>query len=147
MLKEAPSRMLLNNDTCSQGIVTNIKFLDIAIKSQYKQSKSGGGINRVKYIHTDNLDNMKDFDYIYSVLLFQHLNENAKKEYIKQAYDALKDSGKFTFQFVEGIHSSRAMYDAKIDSVRDWCKQVGFIIKNEYYNRLCERWTWMTVQK
>lgn len=118
------------------GIDINPQFLKIA-------SQRGSA----NYILADNLDDCRGVDFIYSVLVFQHLDSKAKQTYIRQAGRALRKGGTLFFQYVEGDHASRAMYDAKIADVRLWCEEAGLEIENIKTDTVCERWTWVRAVK
>lgn len=101
------------------------------------------------YILADNLSEFenKNLDVIFSVLVFQHINSEAKAEYIRQASLALRPGGALLFQYVEGDHSSRAMYDAKIIDIRIWCIEADLVVVDESFEQLESRWTWIEAVK
>ncbi len=121
------------------GTDINQSFLDIA--------KTNSKLREARYVCTDNLKEFTNIDFIYSVLVFQHLSNEAKAEYISQAGKALRKNGALLFQYVEGDHASRAMYDAKIEDIRQWCEDAGLKITLERNNQVCERWTWIKAIK
>lgn len=125
------------------GIDINPEFIAHAVE----KSKDNNNVNRPTYILADNLSEFTNLDVIFSILVFQHINNEAKEEYIKQAGMALRQNGMFIFQYVEGTHSSRAMYDAKIVDVREWCKQANLKIIRETFDKLAPRWTWVEAVK
>lgn len=99
------------------------------------------------YYLRDNIVNIPAQDFIYSVLLFQHLNNEAKSEYIYQASQALKSGGVFLFQYVEGEHSSRAMYDVKSQDVNAWCEGAGLKIIWSMKGLINPRWVWVKTER
>lgn len=121
------------------GIDINQKFIDYAVSMSDTDNDSSSPI----YMLADNLSGFENLDAIFSVLVFQHINNEAKAEYIKQASISLRQGGILLFQYVEGTHSSRAMYDAEIVDIRKWCEQANLVVVNESCDRLAPRWTWI----
>lgn len=134
-------------DAVVAGIDINPDFLSEAeVRSGYKADIANPSKYPFYYCR-DNIIEIPKQDFIYSVLVFQHLNNESKTEYIRQIGQALRIDGVSMFQYVEGAHSSRAMYDADIKDVRQWCEQAGLTIINEQFDLICPRWTWITVVK
>lgn len=125
------------------GIDINQEFIDYARAADDNFSSVPPPV----YILADNLSGFENLDVIFSVLVFQHINSEAKAEYIRQAGIALRPGGGLLFQYVEGNHSSRAMYDADISDVRKWCIEADLVIVNENFELLESRWTWVEAVK
>lgn len=122
------------------GTDINPEFILYAIEKS-------NNVNNPTYILADNLSVFMNLYVVFSVLVFQHISNEAKKEYIKQVGMALRKGGMFLFQYVEGTYSGRAMYDAEIIDIQKWCAQAGLKIISTTFDRLAPRWTWIEAVK
>lgn len=86
-------------------------------------------------------------DAIYSMAVLQHIRNNEKALHIYKASTALRMGGVFVFQYVEGSHESRCMYDAEIDDIEKCCLMAGFDVVEVEHDLLFPRWTWVTAVK
>ncbi len=76
------------------------------------------------------------FDFIYSFLLFQHINEKAQFKYLQEAYRVLKPGGKCFFQFLnilgnEGfkhfLNTLETTYPLFLNTKDEVAKKLAFI--------------------
>jgi len=77
--------------------------------------------DNIKYQElTDNLD------FVYSMLVFQHIEHQEKIKYINLAYKKLKVGGNLFFQFVIGEENSPYSYQTSRFEIDNILKKVGF---------------------
>jgi cyclopropane fatty-acyl-phospholipid synthase-like methyltransferase len=67
-----------------------------------------------------------NLDLVYSMLVFQHIEHQEKINYIKLAYDKLKDEGALFFQFVVGEENSPYSYQTSRLEIENILKDTGF---------------------
>ena len=77
--------------------------------------------DNIKYQEVGN-----NLDLIYSMLVFQHIEHQEKINYIKLAYDKLKDEGNLFFQFVIGEENSPYSYQTSRLEIENILKDIGF---------------------
>lgn len=137
------------NQTIVKGIDINPKFLKKAEEySGYTTKPSWHSPTDYPYYYCiDNLTGLPSVNAVYTMLVFQHLSNKVKEEYIRQVSLILKKDGIFRFQYVEGYNSSRCNYEAKIEDVRQWCKEAGLTIIKEQFDLMEDKWTWITATK
>lgn len=129
------------------GMDINPKFL--AMAAQASEAMTWTGLMPV-YKVAGNLDDVADpgsVDAIYSMAVFQHIDNDRKRSYIEQVGRVLRPGGVFCFQYVEGTHSSRCMHDALIWDVRAWCETAGLTVQRVQHDLLMPRWTWVTTTR
>lgn len=129
-----------NNHGCHVvGIDISQNMLDIAQKNNPEQ--------RVIYKITDgHTIPFKDnyFRSAYSVLTFQHIDDENLKEYIIEVYRVLENNGVFRFQYVEGEHNGFVDHNHSESHVTDWLKDTGFGITKIDRGLIHPQWTWIT---
>lgn len=85
------------------------------------------------------------FDYIYSMLVFQHIDSDEKRKYIDYAFDHLNPGGRFRFQFVEGDEPDAPHHhQCYLGDVYDWCKR--FPIWESSSDPDHPEWVWVDAQ-
>ena len=67
-----------------------------------------------------------NLDLVYSMLVFQHIEHQEKINYIKLAYDNLKNGGKIYFQFVIGKENSPYSYQTSKSEIQKVLTDIGF---------------------
>lgn len=87
------------------------------------------------------------FHAVYSVLVFQHLDEAGIKSYIKEAYRVLDTLGIFRFQFIEGDEHEPFSQHYPLGKVKQWLEEAGFTIKTMDVGLVHYQWLWLTCQK
>lgn len=85
-----------------------------------------------------------EFDSVYSILTFQHIPDEAKAAYIKEAARVLKTGGIFRVQFVEGDHQSEIDHNTTTANMESWFTDYGFGITSIEKGLICPEWTWIT---
>lgn len=87
------------------------------------------------------------FSAVYSLLVFQHLDEDGIKSYIKEAYRVLDDLGIFRFQFIEGDEHEPFSQHYPLEKVKQWLEEAGFTVKQTDVGLVHYQWVWLTCQK
>lgn len=87
------------------------------------------------------------FHAVYSVLVFQHLDEDGIKSYIKEAYRVLDVLGIFRFQFIEGDEHEPFSQHYPLAKVKQWLEEAGFTVKQTDIGLVHYQWVWLTCQK
>lgn len=87
------------------------------------------------------------FHAVYSVLVFQHLDADGIKAYIKEAYRVLEDNGLFKFQFIEGDEHAPFSQHYLLNTVLGWLEKAGFTVKEVNKGLIHYQWSWVTCQK
>ncbi len=87
------------------------------------------------------------FHVVYSVLVFQHLDEEGIKSYIKEAYRVLEVMGVFRFQFIEGTEHEPFSQHYSLSTLKQWLEEAGFTIKTIDTGLVHYQWVWVTCQK
>lgn len=89
-------------------------------------------------------DGQLTYDVVFSMAMFQHLNNVRKRSCIEAVGRAIRPGGVFVFQFVEGARSSIRMNDALTPNVTDWCDAAGLEVRRVQHDVIRPRWTWIT---
>lgn len=89
----------------------------------------------------------QSFDSVYSMLVFQHIDDAAMIGYIKESYRVLKDIGVFRFQFIKGEHHNLVDHNHSIEEVNNWLKDTGFKVTATDEGLVHPQWTWITAVK
>lgn len=89
----------------------------------------------------------KDLDYAYSMVVFQHIPNEAKEIYIKAVYDHLKVGGIFRFQLVEGDEQSDYNHHVSQKEIIDMCENAGFEVQAVDSKLMFSNWVWITAVK
>ena len=97
--------------------------------------------NNIKYQEvTDKLD------LVYSMLVFQHIEHQEKINYIKLAYDKLKDGGSIFFQFVVGEENSPYSYQTSQFEIEKILTNTGFS-NSVFENHMHPQWMFVRATK
>lgn len=88
------------------------------------------------------------FQYVYSVLLFQHLPFEAISAYIKETARVLSAKGIFIFQFIKGNENEPFSIHHDGLLIKDELIKNGFTYAGELqYEDLPSQWVWVQAQK
>ncbi len=88
-----------------------------------------------------------NFDYVYSMLLFQHLPLEAVLGYIEETARVLKPGGMFRFQFIEGDEDEPFSKHHFWPLIREALEESGFDIKDHEIGLLHPQWSWISAKK
>lgn len=83
------------------------------------------------------------FDFVYCVLVFQHIPFAAVCSYITEAARVLKRGGEFAFQYIEGDQLEPFSIHHKARSVEYHLQKSGFKIARKTTRLIHESWTWV----
>ena len=67
-----------------------------------------------------------NLDLVYSMLVFQHIQDQEKINYVKLAYDNLKNNGNINIQFVIGEENSPYSYQTSKFEIEKMLISIGF---------------------
>lgn len=84
---------------------------------------------------------------VYSMLMFQHVTDEVMERYIYSVANALRSTGWFRFQFVEGSISADRDRRRSNDVVLRWLREAGFSLRAVQHHLMYPDWTWMTAVK
>lgn len=87
------------------------------------------------------------FDFIYSMVTFQHIPEEGVISYINEASRVLKQGGVFRFQYIEGTEQENFSRHYKQEQIEEWLAKAGFNIKSLNRGLVHDLWTWVTAIK
>ena len=97
--------------------------------------------DNIKYQQVPN-----NLDFVYSMLVFQHIEHQEKINYIKLAYEKLKNGGNLFFQFVIGKENSPYSYQTSQLEIDNILKSVGF--NNLIFtNHMHDQWMFVRATK
>jgi trans-aconitate methyltransferase len=96
------------------------------------------------YVCRDNLVGLPVQDAIYSVALFQHLPDDEKRGYVRQAADILRPGGVLRIQFIEGDHDSFCDHWTHRRHMPGWFQQAGLHGVHANTGLVHPQWTWIT---
>jgi cyclopropane fatty-acyl-phospholipid synthase-like methyltransferase len=82
---------------------------------------------------------VNNLDLVYSMLVFQHIEHQEKINYVKLAYDNLKNGGNIYFQFVIGEENSPYSYQTSRFEIEKMLTNVGFN-NLVFENHMHEQW-------
>lgn len=86
----------------------------------------------------------EQFDFVYSMLVFQHIPAEAKKSYIQEAARVLRKGGQFRVQFVRGDHHAIIDHNATLEDMGSWMLDAGFEIVKVDPHLVHSQWDWIT---
>lgn len=86
------------------------------------------------------------FNYIYSMLVFQHIDTGEKRKHIEWAHSHLQPDGLFRFQFVEGDYDHSNNHQCRSTDLYRWCMVTGFTYVDIYEDADHPEWRWVDAQ-
>lgn len=82
----------------------------------------------------------------YSVLVFQHLDDTAVRQYLRAVADRLDAGGAFVFQFVVGDQHEPFDHQRSAWQVLEWCYEAGFRDVEVDEGVVFDEWAWATAK-
>lgn len=89
----------------------------------------------------------KDFNYAYSMVVFQHIPNDVKKAYLQAVYDHLAVNGVFRFQLVEGDEQSDYNHHISQVDIIKMCEDIGYDVQAVDSKLMYKNWLWLTAVK
>jgi ubiquinone/menaquinone biosynthesis C-methylase UbiE len=132
-----------DSDACFYGVDTSPYMLKIAHK-RCKKNKN------VIFLCNDGRTipvNEPIFDFVYSMLLFQHLPQDAVQGYIAEVARVLKHNGQFHFQFIEGTEDEPYSHHYGNIQMQEYLEDVGLMVIRNEKGEGHPLWTWLTAAK
>lgn len=86
------------------------------------------------------------FDAGFSMIMFQHIENEVFANYLKEVARVLKHGGIFRFQFVEGVQQHFLSHHALVSDVDKWIVDAGLVAVS-LDSGLDDVWKWVTVIK
>jgi trans-aconitate 2-methyltransferase len=99
------------------------------------------------YVCADNLDGLDRQDAIYSVAVFQHLDDDEKRAYIEQAAGLLSSGGVLRVQFIEGDRDNFCDHWVTAEQMETWCRDAGFTTTAIQRGLAHPQWSWLTAAR
>lgn len=132
------------------GVDLSQKMLDVA-QHRFKPSSMAG--EPIRNFATEKTDGHSipaatgSIDAAYSMLMFQHIDNQNMLDYIYEVSRVLKTHRTFRFQFVQGHHHAPLDHNHDIADVKRWLDNAGFKIKDIETGIIFPQWTWVTAIK
>jgi len=131
----------ISNDLGAIGIDISKNMLEIARKNEFFDEQYHLSDGRT-IPFTDNF-----FESAYSMLLFQHLKDDAIANYLIQVNRVLKPDGVFRFQFIQGTEKEPFSNHYSLEQIKIWCDMAGLKIEKVDEGLVHPQWTWITARK
>lgn len=140
-------RLLTQLETQDSLYPSKFYGIDISSKMLSIAKKRSKDTNRVFYKKNDGRTipfESNSFDSVYSMLVFQHIPNDAKESYIKEASRVLVQGGIFRFQFIEDAELGLVSYGISRDEILTMCEYAGFAIDQVNTEVIHPQWTFIT---
>lgn len=128
------------------GIDISIKLLDIAIERSKEPNLWFNSTNGRLIPINDKVIGGK-FDFIYCVTLFQHLDEEGVKSYIRAVGESLRTGGNFLFQYIDGQEREPMSNHYYWPDIELWLKEAGMEVQSVREGLIYPIWNWVVAQK
>ena len=86
-------------------------------------------------------------DFVYCILVFQHLKSETIKYYMEDIHYALKIGGIFRFQFIEGTEQEPFSNHYLLEDIKQWLEDAGLEFVKADKGLCHSQWTWITARK
>lgn len=83
----------------------------------------------------------------YSVLMFQHIPDDAVKGYLAQISERMVEGAKGVFQYVRGEEKFFLNHHRSADEMSGWCEDAGLRVSGHVYGGILPEWNWIEVTK
>lgn len=87
------------------------------------------------------------FDFAYSILLFQHLETETIKGYLKEIYRVLQPDGMFCFQYIPGEENEPFSHHYDPKQIHEWLHDAQLESISEKQGLVHPMWAWHTAKK
>ena len=87
------------------------------------------------------------FDGIYSMTMFQHIPNTAKRSYLAEAFRVLKRGGLLRLQWSVAGEPGPLSHPTSYESMLRWLDQEGFSVEGSQRNLIKPGWAWVTAMK
>lgn len=131
------------------GIDTSEHMLTWARRELNERSVDRGErIENVTFLQGDaNALRCGPFDAAYSVLVFQHLDHDTQREYLRKLGIWLVRDGLLRLQYVPEGDSGPLNHPTSPDTMRQWCRENGLRVEAENVDPRYETWRWLTARR
>lgn len=133
-----------------QATVIGIDISPSMIKLAKQASKAMGGQDNVSFL-VGNGRTLKAADEsvaaVYSMVTFQHIPNDAKEGYIREAARVLQPGGVLRFQIVEDAETGLVSYGSTREEVAAMCENAGLVIERMHHELIHPQWSWITAVK
>jgi cyclopropane fatty-acyl-phospholipid synthase-like methyltransferase len=85
------------------------------------------------------------FDFIYSMLVFQHISNAAKEYYIRWAAQHLTHNGRFWFQYVAGDYDAPNHHQCPDEEMIRICSSAGIKLRSLLVDDVQPEWRWAII--
>jgi len=89
----------------------------------------------------------KTFDSIYSLAVFQHIDDAGVKVYLDEAKRVLKDDGVLRFQYVSGDEKIAFSWQRHNSEMAEWLRNTGLDPVSIDSGLVFPNWVWITATK
>ena len=100
---------------------------------EFCQKAKDLGLDDIRCIKAEEIDYNEEFDAIWACASLLHVPSNELNDVFKRCYKALKKNGimycSFKYGNFEGIRNGRFFIDLNEESIKEYIKDTGFIIK------------------
>ena len=87
------------------------------------------------------------FDYVYSIAVFQHIDDDGLVQYLKEVFRVMKMTGTFRFQFVIGTEKTAFSWQRTENEMETMLSLCGFREFSLEKGSGFENWGWITASK
>lgn len=87
------------------------------------------------------------YGFIYSVTVFQHIDQEGIESYFSEVGRALRKDGIFLFQFIEGVENEPMSHHYPMAYVVRRLEKSGMELVNGKQGLIHPTWTWITARK
>lgn len=85
--------------------------------------------------------------YVWAVALFQHLDADTVRGYLREVERVLARGGVFAVQIVEGGAEARYHHSHTPEDMAMWFREAGLRMRSMSRGWLLPQWTWITARK
>lgn len=131
----------ISNQIGAVGVDISQNMIDIARKNECFEGQYEVSNGRTIPLPSDN------YEFVYSVLLFQHLEGTTILGYMQETYRILKPGGIFRFQYIPGTENEPFSKHYDTRQMRKWLQVAGLKFIKEDKGLCHPLWSWITAKK